>query len=231
MIRAVLLDLDDTLLDTNMDLFIPVYFEALSRKMNEYLPPDDMINLVLEGTKEMIQNGDSSKTNKEVFDDYFYPRLSHPASVVRPVIDSFYDEQFPMLKKYTRPIPIARDFVSELFKWGCQVVIATNPLFPARAIEHRIDWAGLSDFSFSLITTYENSHFCKPDPKYYQEILNKLDVEPEEAIMIGNDLQNDIEPAKEAGLHNYWIGNDRGELQGSLEKCFEWIRFGGLTKL
>ncbi|MGD9898347.1 MAG: HAD family hydrolase [Calditrichaceae bacterium] len=231
MIRAVLLDLDDTLLDTNMDQFIPVYFDALSRKMKDYLPPKDMINLVLEGTKEMIQNRDSSKTNKEVFDGYFYPRLEYPASVVQPVIDSFYEDQFPILKKYTSPIPIAREFVSELLKWGCQVVIATNPLFPARAIEHRIDWAGLSDFSFSLITTYENSHFCKPDPNYFKEILTKLNVEPEETIMIGNDLENDIKPAKEAGLHAYWINNNQGELQGSLEKCFEWVRFGGFTKL
>lgn len=231
MIRVVLLDLDDTLLDTNMDRFIPVYFEALSHKLNNYLPAEELINLILEGTKQMIESVDSSKTNKVVFDEYFYPRLKYSSSVVRSVIDSFYDEQFPLLKKYTRPISIAREFVSELFKWGCKVVIATNPLFPSRAIEHRINWAGLSEFSFALVTTYENSHFCKPNPGYYKEILTKLDIDEKEAIMIGNDQQNDIGPARDAGLHTYWINSKQGEMRGSLENCFEWIRFGGLTKL
>ena len=41
------------------------------------------------------------------------------------------------------------------------------------------------------ISTYENSHYSKPNIKYYEEILNKLNLNKEECLMIGNDTIED----------------------------------------
>ena len=70
--------------------------------------------------------------------------------------------------------------------------LATNPLFPATATEQRIGWAGLSPNDFELYTTYENSNYCKPNLDYYRAVMNKLSVTPEECLMVGNDVGEDM---------------------------------------
>jgi HAD superfamily hydrolase (TIGR01662 family) len=236
MLRAVLLDLDDTLLDTNMERFLSLYFKALGRRMSQFVAPDELVRMLLASTRVMMNNHDPTITNQQALDADFFPRLGYSEALVRPVIQAFYEEDFPALKRYTRPRSQARPLVQALFDGGYDVVIATNPLFPRRAIEHRLDWAGVLDFPFKLITSYENSHFCKPNPRYYQEILDELDCRPEEAIMVGDDLENDIEPASQLGLRTYWIMNPNREdaipypgLRGTLADCLAWVQTGGLA--
>ena len=63
------------------------------------------------------------------------------------------------------------------------MVLATNSIFPRIATENRIRWAGLEPDDFALITTYENSTYCKPNPAYYREVLGKLGLEAEECLV------------------------------------------------
>jgi FMN phosphatase YigB (HAD superfamily) len=72
-----------------------------------------------------------------------------------------------------------------------QVIVATNPFFPNVATESRIRWTGLEPKEFELYTTYANSSYTKPNPKYYEEILNKNGLEANECIMVGNDVTED----------------------------------------
>ena len=238
MIQAVLLDLDDTLLDNDMGRFLPPYFAALGERMARFAAPDDFVSMLLASSQVMVNNQDPTVTNQQVFDADFYPNLAYSKSEVVPEIQAFYEEDFPALKRYTRPRPEARPLVQTLFDQGYDVVIATNPLFPRRAIEHRLDWAGICEFPFTLVTAYENSHFCKPNPHYYQEILDKVGCEPHQAVMVGDDFGNDIEPAKQLGLHTYWITNGTRDpvsahvgQQGTLADCLEWVQSGGLREL
>jgi FMN phosphatase YigB (HAD superfamily) len=60
------------------------------------------------------------------------------------------------------------------------------------ATERRIAWAGLSTSDFELYTTYENSRFCKPNPDYYRDVMQTLGVSPEECLMVGNDVAEDM---------------------------------------
>lgn len=76
------------------------------------------------------------------------------------------------------------------------MALATNPIFPMAATETRIRWAGLEPSDFILVTAYENSWYCKPNPAYYREILEKLNLEPEECLMVGNDVTEDMAAAK-----------------------------------
>jgi FMN phosphatase YigB (HAD superfamily) len=67
------------------------------------------------------------------------------------------------------------------------VVIATNPLFPATAIEQRLEWAGVAGFPYQLVTTYENSRACKPNLLYYEQILKSIGHHAEACLMVGDD--------------------------------------------
>lgn len=238
MIQKILLDLDDTLLGNNMERFLPLYFAALGERMADFVAPEDLVRKVLASSRVMMQNQDPTVTNQQAFDADFFPALGHPESEVRLAIASFYENDFSALKQYTQPRPEARRLVRFLFDQGYDVVIATNPLFPRHAIEHRLDWAGVSDFPFRLVTTYENSHFSKPNPRYYQEILEVVGCRPQEGIMVGDDFENDIAPAMEVGLHTYWIGDGTPEdkppysgLRGTLADCLSWAQSGGLRDL
>ena len=82
--------------------------------------------------------------------------------------------------------------------------MATNPIFPAVATESRIRWAGLTPADFELYTTYENIGFCKPNPAYYLEIANRLNVVPEECLMVGNDVTEDM-VARSVGMHGFLL--------------------------
>ncbi|MBN2426327.1 MAG: HAD family hydrolase [Calditrichaceae bacterium] len=227
MVKLVLLDLDDTLLDTNMNRFLPHYFKALGEKLKDFLPPEEMIGLILKATRYMMNNRREDTTNKQAFDDIFYNELSVAPDIIDPVIEEFYEKDFPRLKIYVNKIPLTRLFVEYLFLKKMQVVIATNPLFPLRAIEHRLEWAGISDFPFKLITAYENSHFSKPNPFYYKEILDKCSAEPQYAVMIGDDEENDILPANETGIRTFRITNEDNYIyseKGTLQQCFDWLK-------
>ena len=72
------------------------------------------------------------------------------------------------------------------------MVLATNPLFPSIATENRIRWAGLQPEDFEYFTTFESSHYCKPNLDYYREILDRLSLKPEECLMVGNDVSEDM---------------------------------------
>jgi hypothetical protein len=67
--------------------------------------------------------------------------------------------------------------------------------------------AGVSGLPYRLITSYENMRTCKPMPGYYLEIASVLDCPPEDCLMVGNDLDQDITPAQRAGMATYWVTN------------------------
>ena len=68
------------------------------------------------------------------------------------------------------------------------------------ATYERIRWAGLTNDDFECITTYENIGYCKPKKEYYTAVANAIGVLPEECLMVGNDVDDDM-PAAEFGMH------------------------------
>lgn len=205
MIRAILFDLDATLLDNDMRTFLPPYFQALCAKLEGCVPPDRLTRQIMESTQQMIQNTDPTRTNEEIFTADFFAKIGHSPDELWPLFTDFYERDFPALQKYTQPRPEARQVVQECFDRGYDVVIATSPVFPLRAVQHRLEWAGVADFPYALITTYENMHSCKPQPRYYVEIAERIGREPSECIMVGNDAEADIAPAAQAGMRTFYV--------------------------
>jgi len=122
--------------------------------------------------------------------------------------------QFGKLRSLTRPNPSARVAIQTAFDMGCDVVIATNPIFPETAIRQRMKWAGVSDFPFKLITSYEVMHSAKPNSRYYSEILERIGRSPDECIMVGDDWGNDIVPATKASLQVFWVNTMTDSMNG-----------------
>jgi FMN phosphatase YigB (HAD superfamily) len=229
---TLLLDLDDTLLDTNMDAFIPAYFKALSGTLAGMVAPETMLSALMGGTQAMMLNTDPAFTLREVFDAHFFPKLDLERAVLREQIDRFYDEVFPTLGSLTRPIPEAVRLVDWAFEQGHRVVIATNPLFPLKAIQHRLRWAGLppEKYPFALVTSYETCHFTKETVAYYPEVLAQLGWPEDPAVMVGDDIEREVKPTQTAGFPIFWVrkpgevsAEPAGVPQGTLESFRGWL--------
>lgn len=205
----LLMDLDDTLLENSIETFLPAYLKALSRHLANHLKPEVLIRELLRSTDQMILNQNPQKTLEEVFDEAFYPAVGVCKEELKPAIDSFYQTIFPDLKPLTKPKPEAQALIEKALKQNWKIVVATNPIFPLTAIEQRLEWAGLSpkEIPFNLITSYETFHFAKPNPSYYAEVLARLGWMDEPAVMAGNSLSDDIQPASLAGIPAFWLSD------------------------
>jgi FMN phosphatase YigB (HAD superfamily) len=181
----------------------------------------------------MIRNEDRALSNRDVFWQVFAERTGLDASEMESFFNRFYDEVFPSLQTVTEPRPSASRIVRRALAEGWRVAVATNPLFPLRAIEQRLSWAGLpvEDHDFALVTSYDNMHATKPHPAYYEEILEQIGSTAESTLMVGDDWKNDVQPAAALGMHVYWIASegapppDPGLIvgQGSLDDFYCWF--------
>jgi FMN phosphatase YigB (HAD superfamily) len=209
-LKALLLDLDDTLIDNSMDTFIPAYFRALEAFVAGVVEPGRFIEELLKATRAMDRNDDTDLSNEEVFAAAFYPALGVPREELEPLLARFYGEAFPRLEPLTGQRPAAPKIVEWAKARGLQVVIATNPLFPRTAIEQRMAWGGVGvdRFDYALVTCYENSHATKSSPAYFREIVDFLERKPEECLMVGDNWGWDVVCAGKAGIPSYWIATD-----------------------
>lgn len=214
----LLLDLDDTLLSNHMETFIPAYLQALAGHMKDTVPPEAMLSTLLRATLQMQENQRPDRTLKETFDAAFYPALGVDEAALRPAIRRFYREVFPTLRSLTRPRPQAARLIEEARRRGHRMVVATNPLFPLTAQQQRVQWAGLRLEDFEFVTGYEDFHFAKPSPAYYAEILARLGWPQAPVVMLGNDEELDLVPARALGVHTFHVPKAE-----ALAEFFHWL--------
>ena len=230
----LLVDLDDTLLVNPIKEFMPAYISRLGEALRNHVDPQKMVARLFYATEKMVKNSNPEKTLEQVFDENFYPALGLEKNNLQGAILEFYDHEFNELQSVTRPIPEAPHFIERAKELGCVLIIATNPLFPQKAMQARLKWAGFYDLAkvFSLITSYEGMHFAKPNPAYFAEILGLHGWPQVPCGMVGNSLKDDIEPAAMVGLPGFWVtgdcqgfkeGSQTGSMAGGLRQASAWL--------
>jgi len=234
--KTFLFDLDGTLLSIDMDIFIKHYFAALSEEFSDLCSSrQNFIDIIMESTAQMIKNN-GEKSNREVFMEDFFEKLEaadKDKEKIKQRFDNFYAEKFPELQNnFEIETEVPAEIIKHLADNNKRIILATNPLFPKEAVVERLRWAGLNSDEFDFITSYENMNYAKPNPKYYQQILDKIDEKAENSLMIGNDMGEDT-PASDIGIDtfiidNYLIDSEAGKRkikwQGSLDEFAELIK-------
>ena len=199
MIKAVLFDLDGTLLPMDQRAFTDLYMNSLAAKMATLgCDPKDFLCAMGKGIAAMIGN-DGTVTNQERFWQAFCEELGEEARAYESVIDGYYAGDFLKIRFVCGYTPEAKKTVDRIHSLGLDTVLATNAVFPPIGAETRLRWSGLEPKDFRYITTYDNSHYCKPNPAYFQEIADKLGLLPQECLMVGNDVEDDM-TAEQTGM-------------------------------
>ena len=206
MIKAILFDLDGTLLPMDQDQFVASYLKRLVKKLAPYgYDPKKLIDTIYAGITAMYHN-DGTQSNENAFWNVFTSRFGADSRKDEHIFMDFYNNEFHEAREACGFAPESTELIRFIREKGLRVALATNPLFPAVATHNRIRWAGLRPEDFELVTAFENSCFCKPNPAYYQEILNKLGLRAEECLMVGNDATEDM-AAEQTGMRVFLLKN------------------------
>lgn len=192
MITTCLFDLDGTLLPMDQDTFVKAYFSGLVRAMAPYgYDPALLTKAIGAGTMAMIRNNGSAR-NEAVFWETAQAVFGQDLQKDEDRFLHFYENEFQQVSQVCGKKPQAAESIAAIRAMGYRTILATNPLFPPVATYSRVRWAGLEPEDFEWITTYDNSSFCKPNLDYYREILALRGLKPEDCLMVGNDVSEDM---------------------------------------
>ena len=204
-IKAVLFDLDGTLLPVDTSLFLKTYFGLLAKKMaaNGY-DPAHFTKALFAGTDAMMKN-DGTVTNEQLFWRVFGSFYAEGEMPPIALFDEFYEKDFPLTRTVCQADARPRAIVDAVKAKGLPVVLATAPGFPVVAAETRMGYSGLVPSDFVLCTTFENSSYFKPNEAYYLDIAKRIGCDPTECLMVGNDVDDDIVPAMAIGMKTFLL--------------------------
>jgi FMN phosphatase YigB (HAD superfamily) len=213
-INTLLFDLDDTLLGNDMGTFLPAYLQGVARHFPPGFDARQIAAVTIAGTRAAVANTDPTRRLFDLFDECFSTGTGLATAEWLAIFDRYYETDYRRLEALTQRRPAARAALAWALEQGYEVVIATSPLFGLPPIRERLRWAGLDDLPLRWITSIETSHFAKPHPEFYAELLARLGRRPEQCLMVGNDWTNDITAAGALGLATYWVTRGDGAAPG-----------------
>ena len=231
-VKALLFDLDGTLLQVEMRTFIPAYLHELGERFTDIVPREQFARVARHAVQLLLLRGDRRQTNRERYLAVLESRLDIRAGLFEERLNGWLEDGLENLAGHVSPIDKARPLLDHCFGLGVPVVLATNPVFPAAVIEARLAWAGLDDYPFTHVTSYENTRYCKPQKGYFLDLLEGLRVSADECLMIGNDTQHDLAAASvgvptflaETFMVDRLAGNYSSDYRGDLDDLLQLLR-------
>jgi pyrophosphatase PpaX len=176
MIRAILFDLDGTIIDTN-ELIIETFLHVLKDRTPEPLTRDYIAANMGLSLREQLK--------------FFAKRED-------------VDDLIPLYREYNlrrhddlvKEFPHAREVMAALRAAGKRIAVVTNKARTSTMKGLRL--CGMEAYVDAVVTT-EDAARPKPDPDPLFEAMKRLGVRPEEAVMVG-DSHYDILAAHRAGV-------------------------------
>lgn len=211
--NSVIFDLGFTLV-TFENFTLSKYLQTLNRgldQMVQYLTDQKIINdsvaFKAQFKKLRNQNFEQSLTNyietstevtlKQTFESLKLPSLK--PEIVNKAILIYHSTEGAFWKIRSDAEPLLKDLSAKQFKLG---VLSNAPFH--KGILQILETKKLTRY-FDVISSSAQIGFCKPDRRCFEYILNKLGVSPTQAIMVGDDLKNDILGAHELGMKTIYV--------------------------
>lgn len=100
-----------------------------------------------------------------------------------------------------KPYPEAENVLKVLSERGYKIGIIANQNLGTQS---RLENWGLMKYTSIVVASAEEG-VAKPGKEIFLRALSRAECQPENAFMIGDRLDNDIEPAKKLGMKTIWI--------------------------
>ncbi|AEH06729.1 TIGR02253 family HAD-type hydrolase [Methanothermococcus okinawensis] len=190
MIKGVLFDLDDTLYDSS---------SFADRARREAIKM--MIDAGLKATEEEAYNvlqriikQKGSNYNKH-FDDLVKAIMGHyEPKIITMGIITYHNVKFALL----RPYPDTIKTLIALKKMGLKLGVITDGITIKQW--EKLIRLGIVDF-FDEVITSEEFGLGKPNKEFFEYGIKKMDLNPDEAVYVGDRVDKDIIPANDVGMH------------------------------
>lgn len=199
LVQTVLFDLDGTLVDVDMNCFVPSYLRRLTEQMSDLANPAQATRSLHNAVAAMFANTDADKTLEAILLEVLDKELSVTPDQYQACLGLFCRNDLADLKPLVTGHRVAQALIDACLERGWRIVLATNPIFPRAVIDARVNWGGLDGERFHHVTAYETAHFCKPNPAYFVEVMELLQVDAKNCLMVGNDSLHDMS-ASQVGM-------------------------------
>ena len=188
MFKAILFDLDDTLIDF-FQLKVKSVNAAVKAMIKAGLPMNerDAIAAIFEMYKE------HGIEDKEIMNKFLEKHHKMDFRILCQGINAYRETQ----RKYFRPYDGVIPTLKKLRKKNLRLAILSDaPNFKAwlRLVE-----AGLDGF-FDVVITFNDTNHKKPSPEPFKLAIEKLQLDPEEILFVGDWPERDIAGAKRVGI-------------------------------
>ena len=222
MIRAVLLDLGGTLVDSGRGTELAV--RELIRRFKRYgaeLDEGRVLREWWEIWKARVYDPGLMVEKIRAMVAELLSRFGISSSHLDEAFDLFLSEEV----KHTKPFPEVPQVLEELRKLGCRLAVISN--CSSRWGNGVLDSTGLRGY-FDLVLISDEIGVAKPDEMIFELALRSLRVGREEAIMVGDDPKTDVEGATRAGIRaclvdrtGKWAG--KGSIECRLKDLMELL--------
>ena len=209
MIKAIIFDLDNTLLDfVKMKQFavkaaITAMIEA-GLDVDEEKAYKDIFDLYVEKGWE----------NQQVFDDYLNQTVGKVSNkILAAGIVSYRRAREATLLVY----PNVNKTLIELIKMGIQLSVVSDA--PSREAWMRLYYLNLHHV-FDPVLTFDDTGVRKPSPKPFEMALDILQAKPDEVLMIGDWPERDVVGAKQIGMKTIFARY--GDTFGTVDSGADW---------
>jgi putative hydrolase of the HAD superfamily len=106
-----------------------------------------------------------------------------------------------------QPMPHATEVLGKLKKKYSLGIIADTGLTPGRILRDILSKDSMIDL-FSTVSFSDETIHRKPNPEHFLQVLQALDVEADQAVHVGDLVENDVVGAKAVGMHAILLTTD-----------------------
>ena len=212
-LRAVLFDLGGTLWEWHPGLtpegmfttVAPRAIRLLSAEQAALVTPESLARAVRRSYLELEHaacRGDTSPMPVELVARRGLASLGvtvQPATA-EAILDALYISE----RKTTRLLPFAGDALAALSASNFRLGIVSNRMNGGERLRDDLTYFGIGYLFSTIVTSAEVGHM-KPHPALFRRALEELDLSPQEAVMVGDDLCCDVQGALDSGLQAVWV--------------------------
>ncbi|GAE37469.1 HAD family hydrolase [Halalkalibacter akibai] len=192
MIKAVLFDLDGTLLnrDESVRRFIENQYERLNNWVG-HITKEKYISRFIELDKRGY-----------VWKDKVYKQLTQEFHISGITWEGLLQDYISEFKYNCVPFDNLIQMLEELKSSNFLLGMITNGYGQFQM--DNIKALGIEEH-FDVILVSEWEGIKKPDPKIFKRALEQLNVSPKQSVFVGDHPENDVKAAQNVGMRGIWI--------------------------